>query len=65
MTEPRADQIAKLKQSIAGLEDRQRTGGVDLSASILPLREVLAQAGICRDLQPQRRDRRQGRDGHR
>ena len=40
--QPPADPIAQLKQSIASLEEQQRTLGVDLSASIQPLRELLA-----------------------
>ena len=42
MSDDRADQIAKLKQSIASLEDQQRDLGVDLSQSLTPLRELLA-----------------------
>ena len=33
MTDPRIDQIAKLKQTIAMLEEQQRTLGADLSLS--------------------------------
>src|SRR5512143_567211 len=43
MPESRADQIAKLKQSIATLENQQRALHVDLSASIQSLRELLSQ----------------------
>ncbi len=43
MPDSRADQIAKLQQSIATLEEQQRTLGVDLSASIQIQREVLSQ----------------------
>ena len=43
MADPRADQIDKLKLSIAALEEQQRASGLDLSASIAPLREMLAQ----------------------
>ncbi len=42
MSDDRADQIAKLKQSIASLEDQQRDLRVDLSQSLAPLRELLA-----------------------
>jgi uncharacterized protein YjbI with pentapeptide repeats len=41
MTNPRADQIAGLEQSIADLEEKQRTTGVDLSATIAQLRDVM------------------------
>jgi formylglycine-generating enzyme required for sulfatase activity/energy-coupling factor transporter ATP-binding protein EcfA2 len=43
MTDPRLDQAAQLRQSIASLEEQQRALGVDLSASIRPLRDLLAQ----------------------
>lgn len=43
MPDNRVEQIAKLKQTIVALEDQQRTLGADLSASIQPLRELLAQ----------------------
>ncbi len=42
MSDDRADQIAKLKQSIASLEDQQRDLRVDLSRSLAPLRDMLA-----------------------
>jgi formylglycine-generating enzyme required for sulfatase activity len=43
MSDPRLDQIEKIKQSIAMLEATQRTTSVDLSMSILLQRELLAQ----------------------
>lgn len=43
MTDSRADQIATFKQSISDLEEQQRALGVDLSASITPLRATLTQ----------------------
>jgi hypothetical protein len=42
MNDPRTDQIAKLKQTIAMLEEQQRTLGADLSLSINQTRELLA-----------------------
>ena len=43
MTNPRLDQTATLRKSIAALEEQQRALAVDLSASIQPLRDLLAQ----------------------
>lgn len=43
MTDPRLDQIAKLRESAALLEEQQRALGVDLSATIQSLRDLLAQ----------------------
>lgn len=43
MTDPRLEQIAKIQQSIAALEEQQHTLGVDLSASIQPLRDLVKQ----------------------
>src|SRR5512135_1925005 len=43
MSDPRADQIAKIKQAIATLEETQRATGVDLSMPIQLQREQLAQ----------------------
>lgn len=42
MSDARAEQIAQLKQSIASLENTQRAMNVDLSASLQPLRDLLA-----------------------
>ena len=42
MTDSRVDQVAKLKQTIAMLEEQQRTLGVDLSLSLNQTRELLA-----------------------
>ena len=43
MSDPRADQIAKIKDSIAALEEEQRATGVDQSRLIQLQREQLAQ----------------------
>lgn len=43
MSDPRADQITELKQSIAVLEDQQRSLGIDLSLPLRLQRERLAQ----------------------
>jgi hypothetical protein len=43
MSDPRADQIVKIKQSIATLEEQQRSLNADLSTALQPLRELLAQ----------------------
>lgn len=42
MSDSRTDQIAKLKQTIATLEEQQRTLNVDLSLSLNQMRELLA-----------------------
>ena len=42
MTDSHVDQIAKLKQTIALLEEQQRTLGVDLTLSLNETRELLA-----------------------
>jgi uncharacterized protein YjbI with pentapeptide repeats len=43
VSDARADQIAKLKQSITSLEEQQRATNQDLSTLLTPLREILEQ----------------------
>src|SRR5512143_3742324 len=43
MPDSRDEQIAKLRQTLASLEEQQRALGIDLSASLVQLRQLLAQ----------------------